>query len=314
MIYNIPLFMNDFRIGIVGSRGIVAQELIHLLEQRNFSKDALFLFQRGDLHPKVFEGLDLVFFCSSNEVSRKYIPYASDALVIDSSSAFRSDPNVPLIIPEINADEMRNHKGVIASPNCTATLMLLAVAPLYRTFGIERLLVTTYQAASGGGKKLLSRLKEESTDLLQDRTPTSSLPYGFNLFLHESPDEEIKMVEESRKILKDPHLRMHATCVRVPVMRAHSMVVNVTFTEKTNVQTIETILASAPGITLHPNPTPAMASGKLDVYVGRIRTDPTFDNSFDFWIVGDQLLKGAALNALQIAIDNFKKFSVNGVL
>jgi aspartate-semialdehyde dehydrogenase len=227
------------------------------------------------------------------------------------------DPQVPLVIPEINAHALENHSGIISSPNCTATVMLMATAPLHRQFKIRRIVMATYQAASGAGQKAMLELQEESRAILENRTfirTAMPFPYAFNLFAHNAPmtssgynEEEIKVVEEARKILEEPELRIAVTCVRVPVLRAHSEALNVEFENPITAAQAKEVLQKAPGVTVLEDwdqnrfPMPLDASGQDNIFVGRIRQDLSNPNTLDLWAVGDQLLKGAALNAIQIA-------------
>ncbi|MFI5334432.1 MAG: aspartate-semialdehyde dehydrogenase, partial [Chlamydiales bacterium] len=236
---------------------------------------------------------------------------------IDSSSAFRGDPSIPLVIPEINPHSLAQHRGIIASPNCTTSIMLMVLAPLHRKAKIGRIVAATYQAASGAGASAMKELREETQAFLSDEAYTRTMmpfPYAFNLFPHNSPllengyvEEEMKMVHETRKILEDPSIQVTATCVRVPVLRAHSMALNVEFSDKITLDEIYALLMKAPGVTILEDrksnrfPMPLDASEMETVYCGRIRKDLTQPNTFEFWVVGDQLLKGAALNAVQIA-------------
>jgi aspartate-semialdehyde dehydrogenase len=270
------------------------------------------------LSQTAFDGIDLAIFCAGGSVSREWIPLAlhKGVLVIDNSSAFRMDPHVPLIIPEINPHALHPHHRLIASPNCSATLMLMALAPLHRVVPIQRIVAATYQSASGAGYRAMRELEEETQAHLERRPFQRSVfpyPYAFNLFPHNSPfqeegysEEEIKMREEGRKILEAPTLGIHATCVRVPILRAHSEALNVTFTAPLSVERAYSLLREAPGITILEDracnrfPMPSDASGQDSIFCGRIRQDLSCPNTLDLWVVGDQLLKGAALNAVQI--------------
>ena len=283
------------RIAIVGSTGLVGKELIQLLEDYEpvlfDSKSAI-----------SFEKIDLAFFCVSKELAQKLIPAARDSgvLCIDSSAAFRLDPNVPLVIPEINAHLLENHQGIIASPNCTTTLMLLALAPLHKHFKIKRVFVATYQSISGAGKHALESFEKKPV---------------FNVYLHESKEkEEQKMLLETQKILEDETIAVMARCVRVPVARVHSQAVNVEFNCPVEKEMAIEVLKSAPGLVLKENPSALDAAGQKHVFCGDIRNDFTQDNTLDMWVVGDQLLKGAALNMFQIAecLNSQKKIASGG--
>ncbi|NEN94657.1 MAG: aspartate-semialdehyde dehydrogenase, partial [Moorea sp. SIO3I7] len=241
----------------------------------------------------------------------------SGAVVIDNSSAFRMDPQVPLVIPEINPEAAANHQGIIANPNCTTILMGMAVWPLHQVQPVKRIVVATYQSASGAGMKAMEELKLQTQAILKGETPpTESFPYplAFNLFPHNSPlneqgycQEEMKMVNETRKIFKAPQLKISATCVRVPVLRAHSEAVNLEFDQPMPVAKAREVLATAPGVKLVEDwqanyfPMPIDASGNDEVLVGRIRQDLSHPCGIEIWLSGDQIRKGAALNAVQIA-------------
>lgn len=323
-------------LAIVGATGAVGSEVLKVLERRHFPLKGLRCFAsprsagqvlsfRGEgvqvepLGENSFKGIDIALFCAGGNISRAFVPIAIShgAIVIDNSSAFRMDPDVPLIIPEINPHALKEGAQLIASPNCSTTIMLMALAPLHRRFKIERVVATTYQAASGAGQQAIQELLGETKAYLEgtqfERTVIPH-PYAFNLFLHNSPlkengyvEEELKMIFESRKILEDPSIAINATCVRVPVLRAHSEALNVTFCDPITPDAARAILGHSPGIALleDPNnnrfPMPIDASGQDLVYCGRIRQDTSHPNALDIWVVGDQLLKGAALNAVQIA-------------
>lgn len=323
-------------IAIVGATGAVGKTLLQLLEQRNNNIDTLSLFASPRSKGKSltfkgssltvdtltnlsFEGIDLVFFAAGKKVSLEHIPYALKAgvRVIDLSSAYRQDPKVPLVIPEINGAILKGNPSLIASPNCSTTIMLMVLAPLHFHFSIKRILATTYQAASGAGEAAMQELLEESKAFLANTPFARKIlphPYAFNLFTHNAAmtsslynEEEIKMVEETHKILKDPSIKLSATCVRVPVLRAHSESLNVEFNTPVTRKAIYEVLASSPGISLLEDweanrfAMPLDASNKEEIFYGRIREDTTQAHTFWFWVVGDQLLKGAALNAVQIA-------------
>ncbi len=327
---------SHFHIAIVGATGAVGQEILSVLEKRRFPAASLRCFASarsegkelefcGEMIPievldeKSFEKVDIAIFSAGSKVAYEYAPIAvrSGAVVIDNSSAFRMLEGVPLVIPEINAHALKSHTGIIANPNCSTTIMLMAIAPLHRHFGIKRVVAATYQAASGAGAAAMEELKNETRALLEN-TPFERkimpFPYAFNLFTHNSPlsengyvDEELKMLYETRKILEDETIWVNATCVRVPVLRAHSEALNVTFHLPVTKQQAVDILKDAPGVTLFEDrsinrfPMPCDASGQDSVFCGRIREDLSMPNTLDLWVVGDQLLKGAALNAVQIA-------------
>jgi aspartate-semialdehyde dehydrogenase len=238
-------------------------------------------------------------------------------VVIDNSSAFRLDPAVPLVVPEVNPEAAFAHHGIIANPNCTTILMTLALAPLQARRPIRRVVVSTYQSASGAGARAMEELRQLSRTVLDGGEPVSEvLPHSlaFNLFLHNSPlqasgycEEELKMINETRKIMALPDLRLTATCVRVPVLRAHSEAVNIEFEEPFPVEEARELLAQASGVELIENfdtnrfPMPTDVTGRDPVAVGRIRQDLSDPNALELWLCGDQIRKGAALNAIQIA-------------
>ncbi|MDR2539437.1 MAG: aspartate-semialdehyde dehydrogenase [Chlamydiales bacterium] len=324
------------KIAVVGATGLVGREVLNLLEKRRFpiqtlrcfasvnSKDACISFS-GEKIPleilseNTLQNIDLALFCTKKEISSQWIPYLArqKTIIIDNSSAFRLDPDVPLIIPEINLAELANHNYVIASPNCSASIMLMALFPLHQHTPIQRIQVATYQAVSGAGFHAMQEFISATQAALEKKPYTpKALPFpsAFNLFLHNSTlnadgyvDEELKMLQETRKILSHPHIQVNATCVRVPVLRAHSQALNVTFTQEICPKKAYELLEKAPGIKVYEErlknrfPMPIDAAGQNDVYCGRIRKDLSCAHTLDLWIVGDQILKGAALNAVQIA-------------
>jgi aspartate-semialdehyde dehydrogenase len=266
-----------------------------------------------------FEGVDLVFASAGGSTSRQWAPLAvaAGAVVIDNSSAFRLDPGVPLVVPEVNPRAAFSHQGILANPNCTTILLTVALAPLVARRSLRRAVVSTYQSASGAGARAMEELKTLSRTVLEGGTPVSTvLPHSlaFNLFLHNSPlqpsgycEEELKMLHETRKILGLPELRLTATCVRVPVLRAHSEAVNLEFEEPFPVEEARSLLAAAPGVELIDDwegqrfPMPTDVTGRDAVAVGRIRQDLSEPCALEIWLCGDQIRKGAALNAIQIA-------------
>jgi aspartate-semialdehyde dehydrogenase len=324
------------KLAIVGATGAVGKEMLKVLEARTFPIDELRCFAsprstgqevtfRGrafkiePLSEDSFKGIDIALFSAGRKVSREWAPMAvqQGSKVVDSSSAFRMDSRVPLIIPEINPDALKPQHNIIACPNCSTAIMLMAAAPLHRRFKILRIYAATYQAASGAGSLAMQELKEETRAHLENRPFERSVmphPYAFNLFPHNSPlneegyaEEEVKMLEETRKILEDDQIQVNAMCVRVPVLRAHSEALNMTFSREVSVEEAYEVLKVAPGLKILEDkaqnrfPMPIDASGQDDVFCGRIRKDLSLPNTLDLWVVGDQLLKGAALNAVQIA-------------
>lgn len=325
--------MASHKIAIVGASGAVGQELLHILGSRGYCIEQIRCFASPRslgqsvrvghatiplqmLHEGCFADITLAFFCAGKEISLHYARQAQAAgvLVIDLSSAFRQDPSVPLVIPEINAHALARHEGLIASPNCSTTIMLMVLAPLHRHCRIKRIVVATYQAVSGAGARQMQVLLQQTQEALGGKPRGAPPNYAFNLFLHGPPlpecgygEEELKMLSESRKILEDDALRVTATCVRVPILRAHSEALNVEFHAPLSAKTAYEILQNAPGVQRLEDPSaahfpmPIDASGQDNVLFGRVREDLSHANALDMWVVGDQLLKGAALNAVQIA-------------
>jgi aspartate-semialdehyde dehydrogenase len=336
--------MKGYHIAVVGATGAAGTELLRVLERRNFrvaslrpigSKRSVGKSVRfreepipvQELGDRSFDKIDIAFFSAGGDVSRNYVPMAcrSDAIAIDKSSAFRMDPHVPLVIPEINAEDVRQNRGVIANPNCTTTVMLMALYPLHRVFAVRRVCATSFQAVSGSGARGIEELKRQVADAEQDKklfsgpgsAPPATVyphPIAFNLLPHidaflESgyTKEEAKMQDEAQKIMHLPELRISATCVRVPVYRAHSVAVSAEFERVISVEQAREVLAKAPGLELvdepqsNRYPMPLSVAGKDNCQVGRVRLDCAFENGLSFWVSGDQLLKGAALNAVQIA-------------
>ena len=322
--------MKKYNVSIVGATGLVGRELIKLLEDFPVNNLKLFASKKSEgkklkfknreieiqtLKEDSFENTDISFLCAGAKISKKYRSFFRKCeFVIDLSSAFRMEKDVPLIIPEINPHHIQRHKGIIASPNCTTTIMLMALYPLHKEFKIKRIVASTYQAASGGGIKLIEKLEKDTYDLLIEKKSNSN-SYSFNLFLHESPlnndrysEEEAKMANETKKILEDDNIKVTATCVRVPVLRAHSISLNVEFLKKDiTLKKAYELLKNSPNVKILDNfsdnkfATPFDATKKIQTYVSRIRLDLTQKNTLELWTVGDQLLKGAALNAYQIA-------------
>lgn len=323
-------------VAILGATGAVGTELIELLESRQFPVSDLKLLAsprsagttmvfKGESLPveavseNSFKGVDIVLASAGGSTSKAWAKkiVEAGAVAIDNSSAFRMESNVPLIVPEINPEAATGHQGIIANPNCTTILMGMAIFPLHRVQSIKRLVVSTYQSASGAGARAMAEVKRQAEAILSDREPpTESFPYplAFNLFPHNSPlndrgycEEEMKMINETRKIFNAPDLRISATCVRVPVLRAHSEAVNIEFETPFAVEKAREILASAPGVKLVEDwdanyfPMPIDATGKDEVLVGRIRQDLSHPCGLELWLCGDQIRKGAALNAIQIA-------------
>lgn len=327
---------NSYRVAILGATGAVGTELLELLEGRNFPIADLKLlasprsagrtlpFKGEDLpveavSDRAFDNIDIVLASAGGSTSKVYAPKAvnAGAVVIDNSSAFRLDPQVPLVVPEVNPQAAATHKGIIANPNCTTILMAVAVWPLHQFQPIQRLVAATYQSASGAGARAMEEVKAQTQAILRGETPTTDVfpyPLAFNLFPHNTPlneqgycEEEMKMLNETRKIFDAPNLRVTATCVRVPVLRAHAEAINIEFAEPFPVTKAREILANAPGVKLVEDwqanyfPMPIDATGRDEVLVGRIRQDISHSCGLELWLCGDQIRKGAALNAVQIA-------------
>ncbi len=321
---------------MLGASGAVGQELLQLLDERQFPVGELRLLASArsagqvqawngqqltvqEVTAEAFTGVDLVLASAGGSVSRQWRDAitAAGAVMVDNSSAFRMEDGVPLVVPEVNPEAALAHQGVIANPNCTTILLTLALAPLAAKRPMRRVVVSTYQSASGAGARAMDELRDLSQVVLNGGTPQSEvLPHSlaFNLFLHNSPlqansycEEEMKMVNETRKIMALPDLRFSATCVRVPVLRAHSEAVNVEFEQPFPVDEARALLAHAPGVELIDRseenrfPMPTDVTGRDPVAVGRIRQDISEPNALEFWLCGDQIRKGAALNAIQIA-------------
>ena len=323
-------------VAVLGASGAVGQELLQLLDEREFPIADLKLLASArsagsrqrwkgadhlveEVTAAAFHGVDLVLASAGGSVSRQWRQaiIEAGALLVDNSSAFRMEDGVPLVVPEVNPQAAFMHQGVIANPNCTTILLSLALAPLAAKRSLRRVVVSTYQSASGAGARAMDELRTLSRVILEGGEPRSEvLPHSlaFNLFLHNSPlqpnsycEEEMKMVNETRKIMGLPDLRFSATCVRVPVLRAHSEAVNVEFEQPFPVEEARSVLAAAPGVELIEDfqanrfPMPTDVTGRDPVAVGRIRQDISEPNALEFWLCGDQIRKGAALNAIQIA-------------
>ena len=325
-----------YNVAILGATGAVGTELLALLEQRNFPLDKLKILASERSAGKSisfagenliieavtdssFDNVDIVLASAGGSISKQWLPIAvkAGAVSIDNSSAFRMHPDVPLVVPEVNPEAAALHKGIIANPNCTTILLTVAIYPLHQVQPIKRIVAATYQSASGAGARAMEEVKVQAQAILNDEPALPEIfpyPLAFNLFPHDSPmtdnsycEEEMKMVNETRKIFGDQDIRITATCVRVPVLRAHSEAINLEFAHPFNPDKAREILATAPGVKLVEDfsknyfPMPIDASGKDDVLVGRIRQDISHPNGLELWLCGDQIRKGAALNAVQIA-------------
>jgi len=327
---------SNYNVAIMGATGAVGEEILKILEERKFpiaslkllasakSKGKKYRF-RGrevsveELKEDSFEGVDIVLASAGGSVSKKFAPLAvkAGAVVVDNTSAFRMDPKVPLVVPEINAGDIKKHRGIIANPNCCTIIMLVPLWPIHKAFGIQRIVVSTYQSASGAGAKAMKELEDQAREVLAGKPATKKVfPHqiAFNLFSHNSAvkaggynEEELKIIEETRKIFHEPKMRVAPTCVRVPVFRAHSESIMLELRKKPDPNKMRAILAKSPGVKLVDDaaknhfPMPLEASGKDDVLVGRIRKDLSNPKAVCLFVSGDQLRKGAALNAVQIA-------------
>lgn len=334
--------MKKYNVAILGATGAVGTEFLKLIEERNFPYAELRLlaskrsagkqiefmgktYTVQEATKDSFAGIDIALFAGGS-VSKEFAPYAVEAgaVVIDNSSAFRMDPEVPLVVPEVNPQAILKHKGIIANPNCSTIIMVMALKPLYDMAKIKRIVVSTYQAVSGAGKEGIDELTDQVKDFADGKEmvasilPSASLakhyPIAFNLipqidvFMDNLyTKEEMKMVNETRKIFDDYDMRITATTVRVPVYRSHSESINVEFENDLNLEEMQKALAAFPGVQVIDNPQeqlypmPLYTSEKDDVYVGRLRRDESNEKTFNMWVVGDQIRKGAALNTLQIA-------------
>jgi aspartate-semialdehyde dehydrogenase len=337
--------LKKYKIGIVGATGAVGQEIINLLEKREFpvSEARLLASSRsagreiqacGNLEvvsettPDSFKGLDIAIFSAGSQNTEIFADFASknNCVVIDNSSAFRMEENVPLVIPEINGDELESHRGIISNPNCSTAVALMSLFPLHKRFGLKRFFASTYQAVSGAGAEGVAELDEQVKEKLSGQTgepnddPVFQHQIAFNLIPHIDSfredgytKEELKMRNETRKILQNPSIQVSCTCVRVPVYRAHSISINAEFDSPVNVPDARTALEKFEGVELWdlPNalryPMPIDYSEKEVCGVGRLRLDHGFKNGLALWAVGDQLWKGAALNAVQIAEELIKR-------
>ncbi len=323
-------------VGIVGATGAVGQELIRLLHEREFPFSSLKLLASGrsagkeiqygdktltieEATPQAFAGMDIALFSAGASISKVLGPEAvkRGCVVVDNSSAFRMDPEVPLVVPEINAHAVKDHKGIIANPNCSTAIALMGLFPLHQAFGLKRFIACTYQAVSGSGVKGMMELENQLRAWSEGRESAPSNyphPIAFNLFPHVDvffddgyTKEEHKMLNESRKIMSMPDLTASTTCVRVPVMRAHSIALHAEFERPVDVEQARQAVAAFAGAELCDDPahnlypTPLQYSGKDKCGVGRIRRDSAIENGLALFVAGDQLLKGAALNAVQIA-------------
>jgi aspartate-semialdehyde dehydrogenase len=326
---------NSYRVAIVGATGQVGTLMLELLRERNFPASEIVPFASSrsvgrelegglvvqGLDEESIQGFDLALFSAGGSTSGEWAPRfaASGAVVVDNSSRWRMNDDVPLVVSEVNPEALAGHHGIVANPNCSTMQLVVALKPLHDAVGIERLVISTYQAVSGTGRQAVDELLDQSHALLHERpiAPPASYSHqiAFNALPHagsfadgeDHTDEERKLINETRKILSDPSIRVSATCVRVPVVNGHSEAVNVQTRESISPERARELLAAAPGVTVLDDPSSALyplaidASGHDDVFVGRIRRDPGHERALDLWIVADNLRKGAALNAVQVA-------------
>ncbi|MFV9509799.1 aspartate-semialdehyde dehydrogenase [Tepidibacillus sp. LV47] len=339
---------SSYNIAVVGATGAVGQKMIQLLEKRNFpvnqlkllassrSKGTVLQYKGAEIiveeaTPESFEEIDIALFSAGGKTSKQLAPYAvkSGAVVIDNSNGFRMDPNVPLVVPEVNGEDLKQHQGIIANPNCSTIQMVTALKPLYDRYGIKRIIVSTYQAVSGAGYQAIQELYRQTEEILAGKEvtkkilPVSSLPVKKQIAFNAIPQidvfeengftlEEMKMVRETKKILHDPEIQVTATCVRIPVVYGHSESVYVELKQDYDLAEVYELLKKAPGVVVIDDPAKQEyplaidAANKLDVYVGRIRKDLDHPKALNMWIVSDNLLKGAAWNAIQIAEELIK--------
>jgi aspartate-semialdehyde dehydrogenase len=328
-------------VAVVGATGAVGIEMIKTLEKRDFPVGKLTLlasarsagkklkFRGTDIMVKEltkdsFNGIDIALFSAGGSISKEFAPIAAKTgcVVVDNSSAFRMDDSVPLVVPEINATDVKWHKGIIANPNCTTIITLMALYPLHRAFGVKRIFASSYQAVSGTGAKAIEELKRQVEEIVAGKPVTKEV-YPHQIAFNVLPQvdsflptgytkEEMKMENEGRKIMHHPAFKASVTCARVPVYRSHSIAVSAEFKKPVSVEAARAVLKKAPGLDLvdepenNKYPMPLFTSEKYNCEVGRIRLDCALDNGLCFWVSGDQLLKGAALNAVQIAEELLK--------
>ncbi|MBR1693855.1 MAG: aspartate-semialdehyde dehydrogenase [Selenomonas sp.] len=334
--------MEKYNVAILGATGAVGQEFLNLIEERNFPfADLKMLASKRSAGKKIqfmgkeytveeatvdsFKDVDIALFAGGS-ASKEFAPAAvkAGAVVIDNSSTFRMDPEVPLVVPEVNPEAIAQHKGIIANPNCSTIIMVMALKPLYDIAKIKRVVVSTYQAVSGGGKEAMAELEQQVADIVAGKPVTANILPGAALKKHYQiafnllpqidvfkenlyTKEEMKMIDETKKIMSDNDMRITATTIRVPVYRSHAESVNVEFADEVSVEAARKALEAFPGVEVVDNPDeqlypqPLETSGKNDVAVGRLRKDYSIEHGLNLWVCGDQIRKGAALNALQIA-------------
>jgi aspartate-semialdehyde dehydrogenase len=330
--------MKKYKVAILGATGLVGQEFLKILEQRNFpisdiiltassnseGKKILFkdeYFTVKEAKKDIFKGIDIIFSSAGSSISKNLLPEVTnkETIAIDNTSAFRMYNDVPLVVPEVNPEDLKNHNGIIANPNCSTIQLVVALKPLQDYIPIKRVIVSTYQAVSGAGYKALNEMyqqikdKFENKNIKYDKTVLPQviafnvIPHGGNFLDNDYTEEEIKIVNETRKIMHLPELKITATSVRVPVINSHSETVNIEFEKELSPEKAKELLSSFKGIKLIDNPKnkeypmPINVSGKDEVFVGRVRKDTSCDNGLNMFVVADNIRKGAALNAVQIA-------------
>ncbi len=326
----------EYRVAVVGATGAVGVEMLDVMERRNFPVSSLRLLAsprsagktmtfRGQEHTveplgvNSFEGIDIALFSAGGGISKEYAPGAvkSGAVVVDNSSAFRMQDNVPLVVPEINGADVANHKGIIANPNCTTAVTLMALYPLHKKFRVKRVFVSSYQAVSGAGARAIDELRNQTNavatgqaiekEVFPHQIAFNVIPQVDSFMETGYTKEEMKMQNEGRRIMHQPTFKASVTCVRVPVYRAHSVAVSAEFEKPVTLQDAREAIQAFPGVQIRDDvtgsvyPMPLDVAGQDDCFVGRLRLDCALENGLSFWVCGDQLLKGAALNAVQIA-------------
>ncbi len=326
----------SYQVAVVGATGVVGREMIDILEERKFPVDTLHLFASKrsagtsisffgkelvvkELASADFADIDIVLGATSKNLSQAYSPKALKAgcIIVDNSSAYRMEPGVPLVVPEVNGDSIANHQGIIANPNCSTAQLVVALKPLHDAARLRRVIVSTYQSVSGTGKEAIDELMDQSKAILsfqEIKQHVYAQQIAFNCIVDWECDpstgdteEEIKIIQETKKVLGEPSLKMTATTVRVPVFRSHGESVTIETEKKLSPNEARALLSAAPGITVFDDPsrklypTPLDTVGCDDVYVGRIREDHSTENGLHLWVVADNLRKGAALNAIQIS-------------
>ena len=332
----------ELAVGVVGATGAVGREMLKVLEQRDFPLTSIKALASSrsagkklefkgqeivveELTPDSFDDLDLALFSAGGSVSKEFAPIAAEkgCVVVDNSSAWRMDPEVPLVVPEVNPDDLEKHKNIIANPNCSTIQMVVPLKPIHDVAKIKRIVVSTYQAVSGTGQKAIDEMEKQVRALFNmQEVECKVYPYqiAFNCLPHidvfldnDYTKEEMKMVNETKKIMGDDSIKVTATTVRVPVFYGHSESVNIETEKKITAKEVRALLSQAPGVKVLDNPKekiypmPIFAAGEDDVFVGRIRDDDTIENGINIWIVADNIRKGAALNAVQIAEELLKR-------